>query len=68
MDSVILNIIFLDSTDKKFYLRLADMRSNITSNEIGLFANKLIDDDILTNKGNRIVTYVGTEKITKEML
>jgi len=68
MDTVSLNIIFLDEHGKRVYLRFNDIKSNITSTEVEVFANKLIDDEILTNKGISIAEYLGAEKITKEQL
>ena len=68
MDTVILNVIFLDETDKKVSLRFNDIRSDVSGTEVAEFANKLIDDNILSNNGKSIVSYVGAQKITVESL
>ena len=66
MDTVTINIILEDEGGTKVKIKLNDIRSDVTSVEVLLLANKFIDDNILTNKGKSVVNYVSAEKIIVE--
>ncbi|MCL2321722.1 MAG: DUF2922 domain-containing protein [Oscillospiraceae bacterium] len=68
MDTVTLSLTFQDENGKKFKIKLNDIRSDVTSAEVLVLANKFIDDDVLVNKGAKIVEYLSAEKIIVERL
>ncbi|MCL2321702.1 MAG: DUF2922 domain-containing protein [Oscillospiraceae bacterium] len=68
MDTVTLNIIFENEDGMKAYVKLNDIRADVTTSEVLVLANKLIDESILISRGKNVVKYIGTEKIFKELL
>ena len=68
MDTITLSITLKDENGIKVKVKLNDIRSDITSAEVLALANKLIDDDILINKGTSIIEYVSAEKIIVEKI
>jgi len=68
MDTVTLSIIFKDEAGSKVYVKLNDIRNDITSAEVLTLVNKIIDDDILDVRGKSVVEFVSAEKIIREAI
>ncbi len=61
---------FKDVDSKKIQLKFDDIKTDITSEEVGAFASKILEKNAVNYKGKRLVGYIDStlEKLTTETI
>ncbi len=70
MEKLSLKIYFQTVNNKKYPLKINDVRSDVTGEEASLLANKILEKNAIFYDGNHLVDYINAEleKVSVEEL
>lgn len=61
MNKTTLHMIFENSEGTKSKVKINDVKDDVTSEEVAVLGNKIVNDNIMSIKKKRFVKYVGAE-------
>ena len=66
METVAITLLFKDFGGYVYRIKIDNVRPNITAAEAAVLGNMIVSKDMISIKGNRLVSYTGAELVRSE--